>query len=85
MKFGIGQPVRRYEDLRLITGRGRYTDDVSLPHSAQAFVLRSPIAHAHLRRVDATAARKMPGVLFVATGAEVQAEGSATSPARRRS
>ena len=75
MKFGIGQPVRRYEDLRLITGRGRYTDDVSLPHSAQAFVLRSPIAHAHLRRVDATAARKMPGVLFVATGAEVQAEG----------
>src|SRR5580692_1366054 len=75
MKFGIGQPVRRYEDLRLITGRGRYTDDVSLPHSAQAFVLRSPIAHAHLRRVDATAARTMPGVLFVATGAEVQAEG----------
>ena len=75
MKFGIGQPVRRYEDLRLITGRGRYTDDVSLPHSAQAFVLRSPIAHAHLRRVDATAARKMPGVLFVATGAEVHAEG----------
>src|SRR5580693_4952872 len=75
MKFGIGQPVRRYEDLRLITGRGRYTDDVSLPHSAQAFVLRSPAAHAHLRRIDATAARKMPGVLLVATGADVKAEG----------
>jgi len=75
MKFGIGQPVRRYEDLRLITGRGRYSDDVSLPRMAHAFVLRSPIAHAHLRRVDATAARQMPDILFVATGADVQAEG----------
>jgi aerobic carbon-monoxide dehydrogenase large subunit len=75
MKFGIGQPVRRYEDLRLITGRGRYTDDVSPPRTTHAFVLRSPVAHAHLRRVDAAAALQMPGVLFVATGAEVQAEG----------
>ena len=39
MKFGIGQPVRRYEDLRLITGRGRYTDDVSPPRTTHAFVL----------------------------------------------
>src|SRR5262249_30251705 len=67
MKFGIGQPVRRYEDLRLITGRGRYTDDVTPPHTAHAFVLRSPVAHARVGRVDATAARQMPGVLFVAT------------------
>ena len=75
MKFGIGQPVRRYEDLRLITGQGRYTDDVTLPHTAHAFVLRSPVAHARLRRLDAAAARQMPGVLFVATGAEVQTDG----------
>ena len=74
MKFGIGQPVQRYEDLRLITGRGRYTDDVILPNTARAFVLRSPVAHGRLRRVDAAAARQMPGVLFVATGTEVQAE-----------
>ena len=65
MKFGIGQPVRRYEDLRLITGRGRYTDDVILPQMTHAFVLRAPVAHARFRRLDAAAARRMPGVLFV--------------------
>jgi aerobic carbon-monoxide dehydrogenase large subunit len=75
MKFGIGQPVRRHEDLRLITGQGRYTDDVTLPRSATAFVLRSPAAHARIRRIDATAARRMPGVLFLATGADVAADG----------
>src|SRR4029453_6887779 len=47
MKFGIGQPMRRHEDLRLITGQGRYTDDVILPGMTHAFVLRSPVAHAH--------------------------------------
>ena len=60
MKFGIGQPVRRHEDLRLITGRGRYTDDISLPGMAHAVVLRSTVAHAQIRRVDTAAARDMP-------------------------
>jgi carbon-monoxide dehydrogenase large subunit len=50
MKFGIGQPMRRHEDLRLITGRGCYTDDVILPRITDAFVLRSPVAHAHIKR-----------------------------------
>ena len=50
MKFGIGQPMRRHEDLRLITGRGRYTDDMVLPRMTHAFVLRSPVAHAHIKR-----------------------------------
>jgi len=59
MKFGIGQPVRRDEDLRLITGRGRYTDDIVPPRLTHAFVLRSPMAHAHIRRMDAAAARRM--------------------------
>jgi carbon-monoxide dehydrogenase large subunit len=68
VKFGIGQPVRRSEDLRLITGRGVYTDDIVLPRAAQAFVLRSPVAHARIRRIDPTPARGMPGVLLVATG-----------------
>ena len=74
MKFGIGQPLRRYEDLRLLTGKGRYTDDIALPGVAFAAVLRSPVAHARLNRVDAAAARQLPGVLLVLTGAEVAAE-----------
>jgi len=80
MKFGIGQPVRRFEDWRLITGGGRYTDDIVLPGTAYAFVLRSPVAHGRIARIDATAARRMPGVLFVATGADVQADGLGEIP-----
>jgi len=80
MKFGIGQPVRRYEDLRLITGQGRYTDDVVLPRMTHAFVLRSPMGHATIKRIDATAARTMPGVLFVGTGENVRADGLGDIP-----
>ena len=80
MKFGIGQPMRRHEDLRLITGRGRYTDDVSLPQMARAFILRSPMAHATIKRIDTTAARKMPGVLFVASGEDIRADGLGDVP-----
>jgi carbon-monoxide dehydrogenase large subunit len=80
MKFGLGQPVRRFEDLRLITGRGRYTDDVALPNMAHAFVLRSPIGHAAIKRLDATAARTMPGVLFVGTGDDIRADGLGDVP-----
>jgi carbon-monoxide dehydrogenase large subunit len=80
MKFAIGQPVRRYEDLRLITGRGRYTDDVTLPNTAYAFVLRAPVAHAHIKRIDAAAASRMPGVLFVATGDDIRADGIGDIP-----
>jgi aerobic carbon-monoxide dehydrogenase large subunit len=80
MKFGIGQPVRREEDLRLITGRGRYTDDISLPLMTHAFVLRSPLAHGRIKRIDTAVARKMPGVLFVATGEDVRAEGLGDVP-----
>ena len=71
----IGQPLRRKEDLRLLTGSGRYSDDVSLPGQAYAFVLRSPHAHARIRSIDTTAARAMPGVLAVLTGADVAAAG----------
>ena len=80
MKFGIGQSVRREEDLHLITGRGRYTDDISLPRMTHAVVLRSPVAHGHIRRIDAAAARKMPGVLLVLTGDEVRADGLGDVP-----
>ena len=80
MKFGIGQPVRREEDLRLITGGGRYTDDISLPRMAYAVVLRSPLAHAQIKRIDAAAAQKIPGVLLVLTGEDVRADGLGDVP-----
>jgi carbon-monoxide dehydrogenase large subunit len=72
MKFGIGQPVRRKEDARFLTGRGRYVDDIAPKESARAVVLRSPVAHAILRGVDAKAARAAPGVLAVYVGADVE-------------
>ena len=71
----IGQPLRRKEDLRLVTGNGRYSDDVSLPGQAYAAILRSPHAHARIRAIDTAAARAMPGVLAVLTGADVVADG----------
>jgi carbon-monoxide dehydrogenase large subunit len=80
MKFGIGQPVRRFEDQTLITGKGRYTDDIALPNAAQAHVVRAQAAHANIRKIDASAARKMPGVLLVLTGEDVTAEGLGDVP-----
>jgi aerobic carbon-monoxide dehydrogenase large subunit len=71
----IGQPIRRKEDLRLVTGRGRYSDDLSLPGQAYAVFVRSPHAHARIGRIDTAAARAMPGVLAVLTGADVVADG----------
>ncbi|HET6520514.1 MAG TPA: hypothetical protein VFG47_11960, partial [Geminicoccaceae bacterium] len=55
-RFSVGQPVRRVEDQRLITGRGRYTDDITLPNQAHAYVLRSPHAFARIVSIDTTAA-----------------------------
>src|SRR5215469_253036 len=72
---GIGQPVRRREDLRLVTGRGRYSDDLNLPGQAYAIFVRSPHAHALIRKLDVTAARAAPGVLAVLTADEVRKDG----------
>ncbi len=80
MKFGVGQPVRRFEDVSLITGQGRYTDDIRLPGMAHATVLRSAVAHANVKRIDAAAARAMPGVLLVLTGEDVSADGLGDVP-----
>jgi carbon-monoxide dehydrogenase large subunit len=71
MKFGMGQAVRRAEDLQLLSGRGCYTDDIALPGTAVGYVLRSPTAHAKLVRVDADAARNMPGVLLILTREDI--------------
>src|SRR5438477_11614419 len=72
---GIGQPVRRREDLRLLTGKGRYSDDINLPGQAYAVMVRSPHAHALIRMIDAAAARAMPGMLAVLTAEDVEADG----------
>ncbi len=72
---GIGQPVRRREDRRLLTGAGRYSDDLNLPGQAYAVFVRSPYAHARIRALDAAAARMAPGVLAVLTAEEVQRDG----------
>src|SRR5262245_9576518 len=72
-KFGIGQPVRRVEDQRFITGQGRYTDDINAPGQAYGYVLRSPTAHAKIVSIDTSAAKAAPGVLLVITAAELDA------------
>src|SRR6266481_5301095 len=71
-EFGIGQPVPREEDPYLLRGAGRYVDDVQAAGQARACVLRSPHAHADVVRIDATAARAMPGVLLVLTGNDAE-------------
>jgi aerobic carbon-monoxide dehydrogenase large subunit len=73
-KFGIGQPVPRVEDPRFITGRGRYVDDIDLPHQCYGVVVMSPHAHARIKRVDTAKAKAADGVLAVLTGADVVAD-----------
>ena len=72
---GIGQPVRRKEDFRLLTGRGRYGDDLALPRMVHAAFVRSPHAHARIRSMDKTAALAVPGALAVLAGADYVADG----------
>src|SRR5271168_2751129 len=70
-KFGVGQPVRRKEDDTLVRGKGKYTDDFSLPRQAYAWIVRSSHAHGVIRGIDTEAAKAMPGVLGVWTGADL--------------
>ncbi len=77
-KFGIGQAVPRAEDPRLLTGRGRYTDDVTLPGQAVGYLLRSPYAHAEVRSIDSTEAEQSPGVIGIVTGQDLDADGIGT-------
>ncbi len=72
---GIGAPVRRKEDQRLLTGQGRYSDDLVLPGMLRAVILRSPHAHARIRSIDISAAMALPGVVRIYTGAELKAAG----------
>ena len=81
-KFGIGQAVRRKEDLRFLSGSGRYIDDIKLAHMAHSAVLRSPHAHAHISQIDSKPALEMPGVLAVITGKDIQKAGIGNVPTR---
>ena len=72
MKTGIGQPVRRREDFRLLTGKGCYSDDFGFPEQAFAAMVRSPHAHARIRSIDTRAAEAAPGVLAVLTGRDMR-------------
>src|SRR5271169_1452434 len=71
---GIGAAVRRKEDQRFITGKGHYTDDINRPGQSYAYFIRSPHAHATIKKIDASAALKAPGVVAVLTGADAVAD-----------
>ena len=70
----IGQAVKRKEDFRFLTGGGNYTDDINRPRQTYAYILRSPHAHANIRKIDVSAAKKAPGVVAVFTGADYAAD-----------
>ncbi|MBK19287.1 MAG: xanthine dehydrogenase [Rhodospirillaceae bacterium] len=72
--FGIGQPVRRKEDVRLLTGAGNYTDDTRLPGQLYGYFVRSPHAHASVDAIDVSAAEKMQGVIAVLTATDYFAD-----------
>ncbi|MCZ8188016.1 MAG: xanthine dehydrogenase family protein molybdopterin-binding subunit [Beijerinckiaceae bacterium] len=71
---GIGARVTRKEDFRFITGKGNYTDDINRPGQAHAYFLRSPHAHAKIRKIDTVKAAAMPGVVAIFTGADIEAD-----------
>src|SRR5665213_3498563 len=77
---GIGQPVRRKEDFRLLTGRGCYVDDLAPQGCAHAVLVRSPHAHARIISIDIKGARAAPGVLAVLTGADYLVDGLGPIP-----
>ena len=76
----VGQSVKRVEDKRFITGKGRYVDDMALPGMTWATVVRSDVAHANIRGIDAGEASRAPGVVAVLTGADMEADGIAGLP-----
>jgi carbon-monoxide dehydrogenase large subunit len=80
-QFGVGQGIKRLEDVRFLTGHGRYTDDIQLPNQTHMAVVRSPLAHAEITALDTAEAKEMPGVLLVLTAEDLEAEGVGGIPA----
>ena len=77
----LGQSVKRVEDYKFLTGKGRYTDDIVLPRMTFASVVRSPHAHANIRGIDSSEAAKADGVVAVLNGEEMAADGIGGLPA----
>ena len=76
----IGRPLARNEDLRLITGKGRFSDDFTMPGQVWAVMVRSPYPHARIVSIDSEAALATPGVLGVFTGADCEKDGLSDIP-----
>ena len=69
--MSIGTPMKRKEDPRMITGRSRYTEDIHIPGTLHAAIVRSPEAHAAITSIDVSAAKERPGVVAVFTGEDL--------------
>src|SRR5438270_3478608 len=80
MRFGAGQPVKRLEDQRLLTGKGQFIDDKPDEGALWLYVLRSAHAHAKIASIDVAAARAIPGVEAIYTGADLVADDIGTIP-----
>jgi carbon-monoxide dehydrogenase large subunit len=79
-RYAISQGVTQVEAYRLITGQGRFTDDIILPRQCHAVFLRSPYAHADIKKIDVRAANQMPGILAALTGDDWEADGLSDVP-----
>src|SRR5436190_8923000 len=79
-KHGLGEPYKRKEDARFIRGEGNYVDDVQLKGMLYGDIVRSPYAHALIKNIDTSAALKVPGVVAVITGKDLDAAGLAWMP-----
>src|SRR5579883_1647465 len=77
---GIGASVKRREDFRFIKGAGKYTDDINLPNQLYCYILRSPLAHARIKNIDASKAKAAPGVVAVFTGKDIDESGAGGVP-----
>src|SRR3546814_4402708 len=74
-RFGVGQGLRRVEDLRFLTGEGQYSDDIRLEGQCHGVLVRSPFAHATIASIDLAEAKAAPGVLGVFTVDDLDADG----------
>ena len=79
-KFGIGQPATRFEDNRLLSGKGQYVEDIELKGQTFASFVRSPHAHAQIVLIDTSEAQSMPGVLGIYTVDDLKADGIGNIP-----
>src|SRR5207244_372738 len=83
-QFGIGQGIKRFEDVRLVRGQGRFHGDVNLPGQTHAVIVRSMHAHARLKQIDASRTLNAPGVVAVFTGADVADLGTMRMTLKRK-